>query len=114
MILSTARKNASSKPGARTGGSQQAKKLQRARGIVQQELDHDQIKEDANAAADSIIRLAVLALGIGDGNFRDARSRGARESRNEAVKFAVQLNFLKDFATIGFESGAESREARSR
>ena len=66
-----------------------------------------QIEEDAKSAADAVVALAAFAIEIGDRDFGDACAGGGCQRRDEAVEFAVELNFLNDFALIGFECRAE-------
>src|SRR5581483_999174 len=87
--------------------AQKPKELKRAGGIVQQEFDDHQVEKNANGASDSVVALAVLALEVFDGDFGDLRAGGTGESGNEAMEFAVELDFLDDFAAIGLEGGAE-------
>src|SRR5262249_19067079 len=87
--------------------AQQTKELQRTSGIIQQEFHDQQIEEFPNGAADAIVALAVFALPIGDGDFRDPRAGGAGQRGNEAVKLTIELNFLDDFAAIGLEGSTK-------
>ena len=93
--------------GTNAGDAQQAEKLQRARGVVQQKFYDQQIEKDAKGAADAVVGSAAFAIEIGDGDFGDFRAGGTGQRRNEAVEFAVELNFLNDFAAVGFKGGAE-------
>src|SRR5580704_7655291 len=89
------------------GYADEAEELKRACRVVLQEFDDDEIEKDPECASDAIVALAALAIEVGDGDFGDARAGGSCECRNETVKFAVELDFLDDFALVGFERCAE-------
>src|SRR5215831_7884131 len=89
------------------GQTQEAEKLKRARRVIQQEFDDDQVQKYAYGAADAVVGFSALAFQVFNGNFDDSRAGGAGERRNEAVQLAVELNFLNDFAAVGLEGRAE-------
>src|SRR5215470_12811278 len=89
------------------GQTQEAKKLKRARRVIQQEFDDDQVQKYAYGAADAVVGFSALAFQVFNGNFDDSRAGGAGERRNEAVQLAVELNFLNDLATVGLKSGSK-------
>ena len=101
-------------PGGGAAHAQQAEKLQRARGIIQQEFHDHQVQEHADGTADSVIGLSILAVGVFDRHFGDFRAAGTGKSGNEAVQFAVELNFLDNLAAVGLESRPEVVQVDSR
>src|SRR5580658_11184650 len=81
--------------------------MQRARHVLEQEADREEIEEDAEGAAEAVVALAVLARGVRDGHFADGRAVPAGEGGDEAVHLAVERNVLDDLAAVGLEGGAE-------
>src|SRR5207253_6691180 len=75
--------------------------------ILQQKLDGDNVEQHVEGSADAIMRTAMGAIDVANGNFGDARSVKACEGRNEAMELAVQVNVLDDFGAVRFEGGAE-------
>src|SRR5579875_3804606 len=100
--------------GHETRQSGKAKKLQRARRVIQQKLDAEQVEENADRARDAVVRFPILASNIGDGHLGHGRAGPAGERRYEAVQLAVQLDFGQYFAAIGLERGAEVVQVHAR
>ena len=59
-------------------GTKQPEEVQRSHHVLQQKTDGQQIEKDAEGAADSVVRLAALAIYVLDGNFADARAMPRR------------------------------------
>ena len=81
--------------------------MQGAGHITEQEADGEQIKEDAEGARDSVVRLPCCAGGVGDGNLADTGAVPGGEGGNKAMHLAVERDVLDDLAAIGLEGGAE-------
>ena len=84
-----------------------AEKVERTSKIFQQEADGDQVKEYPEGTRDSVVRNSTLAINVTYRHFTDGSAVPRRQGRNEPVQFTVKRNLLENFATIGFERGAE-------
>ena len=81
--------------------------MQRARHILQQEADRQQVEKDAKRTADAVVAFAPLTMHVLDRYFTDRRAVPAGERRNKTVHLAVKRNGVDDLAPVGFERGAE-------
>src|ERR1700727_1291216 len=81
--------------------------MERARHVLEQETDSQQIEEDAEGAGDTVVALAELAGRIRYGDFADAGAVTRGEGGDEAVHLAVERDVLDDLAAVGLEGGAE-------
>ena len=98
----------------RSAHPQEAKKLQGPRGIVQQKFYDEQIQKHADGAANPVIGPAALAVKVFDGDFGNFCAARAGQRRDEAMQFAVQLNFLDNLAPVSLEGGSEVVEFDAR
>ena len=94
--------------------AEQPEEVQRPHHVLQQKTNGQQIEEDAEGAADSVVRFAALAIYVLDGNFTDARAVPGRKRRNKAVHLAVQGNVVDHFAAVGLEGRAEVVNVHAR
>src|SRR5205823_14411227 len=97
--------NSGDGPGTCAEEAQRPEEAQGLRGVVQQELNADQVQQHSNGSGKAVMRRAVLTKRIPDRNLGDGRSRPACQSRNEAMQFAIELKVSDYFPPIGFEGG---------
>src|SRR5579859_736823 len=85
------------------GCSEGAEEVQRARQVVKQETNRNQVKEDAEGSGYSVVRLSTLTIDVANGNLANRRSVPGRKRGNKPVQFAVQGHLVDDFAAVGLE-----------
>ena len=68
-----------------------------------EKFDDDEIEQNLGDALQAVVRSAVWASVVGDGNFRHLGPHPACENRNEAVHLAVEPHALDHVSSVGFE-----------
>src|SRR6185437_8617260 len=84
-----------------------AEEVQRARHVLEQETNREEIEEHAKGATEAVVALAVFARGIRDRHLADGRAIPACQRGDEAMHLAVERNVLDDLTAIGFVGRAE-------
>jgi hypothetical protein len=70
------------------------------------EVDHQQIEQNASDATDPVFRFAEPARVVGDSDLSDARTFPGGVDRDETVHLAIEADILEDLATVGLEGAA--------
>src|SRR5262245_16436493 len=90
----------------RHGETDQPEDLQWTRRVTEQELNGQEIEDDADGSRNAVLRLAVHARTMIDHRFVDQDSLLARNGGNEPVHLAVQLDRLDDLRPKYLERAA--------
>ena len=72
-----------------------AEEVQRPVPVAAHERDREEVEEAADVALDAVVRAAVLARAVVDGQLGDAVAAVMGEHRDVAVQLAVQLHALR-------------------
>ena len=71
--------------------------------IPAHERDREQVEESAHVALDPVVRAAVLARPVIDGQLGDAVATVVGEDRDVAVELAVELHPVDDLGPVRLE-----------
>src|SRR5262245_39118458 len=93
-------------PWNRHGETDQPEDLQRTRRVAEQELDRQEIENDADGSRNTVLRSAVHALAMIDRHLADQHALFARDGRDEPMHLAVQLDRFDDFRAKHLERAA--------
>src|SRR5207302_9964681 len=81
--------------------------MQRARKILEQKADCNQVKKDAKRPRDAVVRGPAFSIDVLDGNLADGSAVPRSQCGNETMQFSIQRYPRDDLAPIGLEGGAE-------
>src|SRR4029077_2603543 len=97
----------------RSSQAQRAEEMHGPGEVFQQEADGENIEQHAKRSAQPVMGFTSRAWSVADGNLRHAGAVEARERRNEAVQFAVQVDVFQNFGAVRLKRGAEIAQIKS-
>ena len=77
-----------------------AEELHRLLPVADQELDGEEIEDDAGHAGDPVLRRAVFPSPVIDGNFDDLRPGDEGKGRDEPMQLTEELEVLDHFLVV--------------
>src|ERR1700682_4301563 len=98
----------------RTRQSQRTEEVHGASEVLQQEPDSQNIEQDAESAAEAVVRFAGGARRVADGDLGDPCAVKDGQGRNETAQLAKQLDILQNFGPVRIESSAEVAQVEAR
>src|ERR1700677_428777 len=81
--------------------------MERARHVLQQEANGQQVEEYTDGARNSVVGLAPLAVHISDGDLANAGAIPGGKRGDETMHLAIQRDVVDHLTAIGLEGGAE-------
>src|SRR3970040_1453357 len=102
------------KAGSDADQTHDTKKMKGPGYVMNQELDGDQIEQNAKGASEPIVGFSLFAEDVRDRDLGDLGAFPARQRRNKAMEFAIEANLLKDLPAVGLESAPEVVDGHPR